>query len=576
MRAMTMRTITSTHALSRFQCILAAFAAAVVAQAAATAAPLTPIGLSAARTYRLEEVGAFPADPGPGDHYGFALAAGDFNHDGFDDLATGIPYNPCDADTDNCGAVEIRFGAPTGALGGALHLDPNGIGQFGQLPPEPTTLMDEYGYALAAGDFNADGYADLAVGVPGNGPFGFREIEGGVQIHYGLHGSIGSIEWVAEHFLATGVNGVPAAEPGALRVTFENRFGEVLATGDFDGDGHDDLAIGVPAGEVGGGPETLGVDGGCVLVGQGHIGGLVPFEGFLMREGLLGLPGVPTQLDRFGAALATGDFNGDGFDDLAIGVPNNDHKGAVLIVYGSEFSLLFAAHQYFDLTDLGGTAQTNGHFGWALAAGDFDGDGFDDLAASAPDHDLLGAIADAGQVSTIRGSSSGLLPGTARHFVEDHLSGAGTSEHHDRFGEALASGDFNGDGVDDLVVGTLAEGIFLVPELGVVTVIQGEPVTGLAFDRVRQLFATGPAGEAAYRHDGMIPDHREPSQLWGAALTTGDFDGNGFSDLVIGAPWRDQPADGAEDSGATAAIFGHLFVDGFDGGHAEEWSVTTP
>ena len=170
----------------------------------ALAQPLPWVGLGARGARLLAEQGQGHHAPGAADHYGFALAAGDFNADGFDDLAAGIPGNDCDFVVWDCGSVALRFGAAATPLAGVLTLDPNGAGASGELPPEPAEAFDGYGRALAVGDFNHDGYDDLAVGVPGNDPQTDSEIDGGVQIHYGLHGSLGSIQWVAEHFLAPG------------------------------------------------------------------------------------------------------------------------------------------------------------------------------------------------------------------------------------------------------------------------------------------------------------------------------------------------------------------------------------
>lgn len=115
-----------------------------------------------------------------------------------------------------------------------------------------------------------------------------------------------------------------------------------------------------------------------------------------------GLPGSVSAGALFGHALAAGDFDGDGFDDLAIGAPGedvsgHDHAGAVFVLRGSASGLLE------------GAAHKGDWFGHALAAGDFDGDGEHDLAIGAPGADLPSPGGGEGLVSVLRGSASTYL-----------------------------------------------------------------------------------------------------------------------------------------------------------------------
>ena len=305
--------------------------------------------------------------------------------------------------------------------------------------------------------------------------------------------------------------------------------------------------------------------GGNVTVGHGHLGGLVPFDAFLMKLGLDGLPDQPETNDSFGYALAAGDFNHDGYDDLAIGVPGEDGVGAVLVVYGSQWSLLFANHWYFGQWDLNQTTQTGARFGDALAAGDFDGDGYDDLAVGAVGYDATETLLDVGLVAVVYGSSAGLGPGRVTWLWEDLLFGPGNSESGDHFGAALAAGDFTGDGRTDLAIGIPSENDAVV-DAGAVAVLPGTP-QGLAGGARRLRPASFPLG--------LIPDADAGSPLYGLALAAGDFDGNGFDDLALGAPDRDDAAAGV-DVGGTAVLFGNLLADDFESGGRRNWSATAP
>ena len=132
-------------------------------------------------------------------------------------------------------------------------------------------------------------------------------------------------------------------------------------------------------------------------------------------------------MDRFGRSLAWGDFNGDGYADLSIGMPNKtfpdspsyaDYAGAVLVIYGSTKGLPSTGSQFWrpGVGGLPGVSHDFQHFGAALASGDFNGDGYADLTIGVPGQDLDG-IPMAGQVVIllVRRSASpprGPIPGT--------------------------------------------------------------------------------------------------------------------------------------------------------------------
>jgi hypothetical protein len=188
------------------------------------------------------------------------------------------------------------------------------------------------GSSLAAGDFNKDGYADLAVGVPGYNTAGVKA--GAVNVLYGSATGLGvgldspaSQIWSRE---SDGVLGEPAEG---------DRFGHSLAAGDFDGTGFDDLAIGVPGDDIGDAK-----DAGSVNVLYGSATGITTLHNQLWDQTGLDENGGVEAGDAFGSALAAGDFNGNGVADLAIGVPGEDvevgivifsNAGSVDVLYGT-------------------------------------------------------------------------------------------------------------------------------------------------------------------------------------------------------------------------------------------------
>jgi FG-GAP repeat len=396
----------------------------------------TGAGLSGTGAQVFLQVGGTPES---GDRFGSALAAADFNNDGFADLAAGASGEDVGGAGD-AGAVSVLYGSSGGLTtsGGQLFT------QVGS----PAEDFDNFGWALAAGDFNHDGFADLAAGAPGEA-VGARGFAGAVSV---LYGSAGGLSTTGGR-LFTQVAGT--VEGG-------DQFGWALAAGDFNHDSFLDLAAGAPG-------EAIGNAGGAgaVSVLPGSAGGLTATGGQLFTQ----VGGTVEGGDQFGAALAAGDFNGDEFADLAAGAPSETvggavDAGAVSMLLGSVGGLTVSGGRLF--TQVGGTPERFDVFGFALAAGDFNHDGFADLAASAPLEDV-GSLDDAGTVSALPGSAGGLTTSGARLFTQV----AGTVEAGDEFGEQLASGDFNNDGLADLAAAAPNEEVGTVPLAGAVSVLQG-------------------------------------------------------------------------------------------------------
>jgi hypothetical protein len=240
----------------------------------------------------------------------------------------------------------------------------------------------------------------------------------------------------------------------------------IQVNADFNNDGFDDLAIGVPNEGVG----NLS-NAGNVQVIYGSTSGLsstVKADQF-WSQNTPNVEDVAETNDHFGSALSIGDFNNDGFDDLAIGVPNEDvgsleDAGAVNIIYGSTSGLssTVKADQFWsqNTPNVEDVAETNDHFGSALSIGDFNNDGFDDLAIGVS-NEGVGNLSNAGNVQVIYGSTSGLSSTVkADQIFQQGVGGlAEILEERDNFGLSITAGDFNNDGFDDLAIGVSNEGI---------------------------------------------------------------------------------------------------------------------
>lgn len=240
------------------------------------------------------------------------------------------------------------------------------------------------------------------------------------------------------------------------------------------------------------------------------------------RQGADGLPGNAESGDNFGQSLAHGDFNGDGYQDLAIGTPaESGSRGVVYVLYGGPDGLTAEGVQEIrqGVDGIDGSETRGDAFGWAVEAGDFNADGFDDLAVGVPGEDSARGVA-----HVIYGSEDGLTSQGEQVWRQDQLEGSGR-QVNDQFGFSLAVGDFSGDGIDDLAVGSPGEQNFS----GLAHVIYGSTGAGLTEN-----------GNQRWRQSADdIPGSRENGDFFGFALGAGDLNGDEIDELVIGVPGED-------------------------------------
>ncbi len=297
-----------------------------------------------------------------------------------------------------------------------------------------------------------------------------------------------------------------------------------LANVDFDGDGIGDYAVGA-AGESG------GAGGVYTFYGATET---TPGRQQYWSQDSASVQGTAQPDDAFGAAVAAGDFNNDGFDDLAIGVPGEmvsrkRNAGAVQVLYGSANGLRATGNEYWtqDRGDIQTSSAPNELFGTALAAGDFNDDGRDDLAIGAPG-EQVGRFPGAGTVHILHGCSCGLTSTRAQRFSQDTADVAGAAGRDENFGFSLAVGKFGGDAIDDLAIGVPGETVGRHPGAGGVVVMRGRATAGL----------TGNASQLWTEVQLRIAEANgaEDYDFFGFSIAAGDLNLDGVDDLAIGAP----------------------------------------
>jgi hypothetical protein len=288
-----------------------------------------------------------------GDETGTALAVGDLTGDGLKELIVSAPLTdlPSGAPS-NSGIVYIvkNTGAPPASMS-LFSTSPN-IFRIQNTSPVVGSADLRAGTSLAVADMNGDGTKDLAVGIPGyDGPAGVDS--GAVFIFYG--------PLTAHRALSSADLKLVGASAGELAGT------AIARVGDRNGDARDDLLVGAPG--------SGAAAGKAYLVHGGQPSGTVSLGSLIA---LTGSPG-----DRAGASVAAGDFNADGLPDMLIGAPGyQSNQGAVFLIHGDEPLLPSQALLGFTTLEGEGGGNQAGHS--VSSAGDFNGDGVEDILIGAP------------------------------------------------------------------------------------------------------------------------------------------------------------------------------------------------
>ena len=236
--------------------------------------------------------------------------------------------------------------------------------------------------------------------------------------------------------------------------------------------------------------------------------------------------------DAFGEAVEAADINGDGYDDVIVGVPGEgvgwgaraqSNAGAVHVIYGSASGASGTGSQWFYQNSPGwpGRSETNDRFGSSIAVSDIDGDGIGDLVVGVPG-EKLGSHTEAGQVQIRYNPGDWSQTPASVQTLYQNLAGVQNKvETGDRFGAHLEMADVTGDSNVDLIVGVPGESIATRPDAGAVAIFKS--VGGRITTAEDQLF---------YANQSIFTGESEANAEFGARFSV--LNGN----LIIGSPGR--------------------------------------
>ncbi len=429
---------------------------------------------------------------------GYAVAsAGDVNGDGFDDILIGAGRSGS-----TTAATYVVFGQSTFLA----KLDLGSLGTNGFVITGVSAPVGGGVSVGSAGDFNGDGFADLLIGGAGNGPSGagyviYGKAYGFTTVDVGALGSAGFS--MSGSFTGNALTGT-----------------SVSAARDINGDGFDDLIIGSPGfGIVPG--QTQGLT--SIVFGRASNPGTVALDTGSDGSVVSLVLSTTTMLGT--SVSGAGDVNGDGFADVVVGGIGG--AGLAYIRYGSATGL--------GATDIIAGVAANDFTGYSVSgAGDINGDGFGDLIIGAP---KVGAN-DTGASYVIFGKAAGfggLLNLSALAASDGFTITGSTATNLTGSGLAVSTaGDVNGDGYADILIGQ--DSVSAGTNTGVVYLMLG---AASGFTNINLASAPG----ILIRINGATGDF-----IGSSISLAGDFDGDGRSDLLVGAPLADN--NGRSDSGS--------------------------
>ncbi|WP_405870800.1 FG-GAP-like repeat-containing protein [Streptomyces sp. NBC_00005] len=365
-------------------------------------------------------------------------------------------------------------------------------------------------------------------------------------------------------------------------------------SGDFNGDGYRDTAIGAPCATIGSASCA-----GAVVVLYGSSSGVSAARKTVITQNSTNVPGTAEELDQFGGSLAAGDLDGDGYADLVVGTPSEtvgdrDGIGTATVLWGGKSGLSggSALPSPAGLTEWGGYSS-------GIATGDFNGDGKTDVTVTGQSRTGLyrGPFARTGKPVSL---TDVYEVGTTYEVIAGDLSGDGAAERvypytvsgdhggvigylgydpgdesHPESDYALTDlpaadghqgvvGDINGDGYGDLVLGDHEDP-------------RSDKKTGHKGGQISVWYG-GPNGPdpaqtptVIHQDTAGVPGSGETEDRFGASLAVGDINGDTYADVAVGAFTEDNGT--VKDSGSVTILFGS--ATGLKGSGAKSYTQNT-
>lgn len=428
---------------------------------------------------------------------GRALTVGDFNGDGFDDIIIGAPFEVADSTK---ARVYVVFGSDNLPSKIDLILLP---ADLEIIAAQPADGMGTSGLLL---DVNLDGKDDLLIGAPFSS-INEKQKAGRVYVIFGRPAFPGVID-LSES----------SADITILGESLDDNFGFALASGDITGDKLLDLIVGAQGATTPNGVSTGKVYAFFLLEGANgdvEASSLVSIQVYGKDDN-----------DRIGYAVGSGNLNNDAFDDLIIGSFKRNvsisriDAGETYVIFGLTLSgslVIDLKSQDADVTLSGG--KTRDHLGISVNAGDVNGDMIDDLIVGARQAEN-GTLTNAGAAVIFFGSSNWPLEIDLQSDSPDvKIIGEESSA---LLGSTVSSGDLNGDGVADVILGAPFGGAADRFGAGKSYVIYGGANLNSQIDLFSQSADITILGE-------------DSLDLSGVAFAVGDVNNDGLNDLIVGA-----------------------------------------